>query len=195
MQTLENGIDVMTPGDTYNPVADITKAFKQVPGAIRVNSQTERDAKTKYDGLTVQRMDLEGQPYDKWKASTSQWLPLAPVTLTFNGNYRQIGTWFTEPVKAAGVSRSERRVNLSGGLANNVAISFLANTEYVLATFPVEYAPKNASELFPPILVNAYQCNLRVTPSGQIRISFLVAVPSQAIGAMVFPLSGLSWDS
>ena len=192
MQTLENGVVVPTNSDPYNLTDDLGNAFKQVPGAVRVSSQAQRDALTKYTGLRVQRMDLPGHPDDIWDGSA--WLPLSPAVLSFSANYRQAGTWFLDALRPASVSRIGRRVSLSGALANNVPITYLANTEYTLATFPVEYAPKTYSEPF-VILTNAYQVNVWVTPAGQIKIYFLVNVPTQSVGALVFPLSMMSWNS
>lgn len=192
MQTLPNGVEVPTNSDPYNPTDDYANAFSQVPGAVRVSSEAQRNALPKYTGLRVQRLDLEGHPFDIWDGTV--WLPKAPVALSFTGNYRQAGTWFLDALRPASVSRIGRRVSLSGALANNVPITYLANTEYVLATFPVEYAPKTYSEPF-VILTNAYQVNVWVTPAGQIKIYFLVNVPSQSVGALVFPLSMMSWNS
>ncbi|MFJ4286396.1 hypothetical protein ACIPY0_12190 [Paenarthrobacter nicotinovorans] len=198
MQTLDNGITVPTNSDDYNPANDMANAFGQVPGATRVANQAARDALTKYDGRKAQRMDLPGQPIDTWDASANVWLPKAPANLSFSSNYRQAGTWFSDAIRPASVTRSERRVSSSGALANDVPIFYTANTEYTLATFPAEYAPKTSSEFF-TVLVNAFQCNMWVTPAGEIKISFLVAVGSAgspiAIGKMVFPLSGMGWNS
>lgn len=192
MQTLPNGVEVPTNSDPYNLTDDLANAFNDVPGAIRVSSQAQRDAIPKVTGLRVQRMDLDGHPDDIWNGSA--WLPLAPVVLTPIPAYRQAGTWFTDAIRDASVSRSGRRVSLSGALANDVPVNYNANQAYTLATFPVAYAPKVSSEFFTS-LVNAYQCNMWVTPSGQIKISFLVTVPSQVVGSMVFPLSGMGWNS
>lgn len=192
MQTLPNGVEVPTNSDPYNLTDDLANAFNDVPGAVRVSSEAQRNALPKYVGLRVQRLDLEGHPFDIWDGTV--WLPKAPVALSFSGNYRQAGTWFLDALRPASVSRIGRRVSLSGALANNVPITYLANTEYVLATFPVEYAPKTYSEPF-VILTNAYQVNVWVTPAGQIKIYFLVNVPTQSVGALVFPLSMMSWNS
>lgn len=200
MQTLDNGIVVPTNSDEYNLTEDMAEAFQDVPGATLVDSQTQRDALEKWNGRSVRRRDLPGQPIDTWDAGANAWLPLAPVTLTFASTYRHIGTYFGEAVKAAGVSRSGRRVHLQGGLANNVTVNYDAldpanpGTEYTLASFPVEYAPKVASDPF-TLLVNAYTCQVRVTPAGVIKISFLAAVPPKAPGTMIFNLSAISWNS
>lgn len=127
-----------------------------------------------------------------------------PVPLGFDTNtYRQIGTWMKNPVKDAAVSRIGRRVELQGGLANAVDINYDMRdvnkplTEYTLATVPPEFAPKAPSDLVTPVLVNAYQCDIRVTPGGEIKISFKTGVGSQsnkvAAGQMVFMLGGLGW--
>ncbi|MEQ4566172.1 hypothetical protein [Paenarthrobacter sp. CAP02] len=192
MQTLENGVVVPTNSDPYNLTDDLANAFKKTNGAVRVSSQAQRDALTKYTGLKVQRLDLPGQPEDTWDGTN--WLPLAPVTLSFTSTYRQAGTWFTDALRPASVSRIGRRVYLAGALANDVPVNYTANTAYTLATFPVAYAPKTYSEPF-VILTNAYQANVWVTPAGEVKIYFLVTVPSQAVGTMVFPLSGMSWNS
>jgi hypothetical protein len=102
-------------------------------------------------------------------------------------------------VKAPAVSRIGRRVELQGGLANLVPIKYDAMdvnkplTEYTLATVPPEFAPKAPSEVLTPLLVNAYQADLRVTPAGEIKISFRSGVPLQIARAMVFQLGGLGW--
>lgn len=200
MQTLDNGIEVPTNSDEYNLTEHLAESFKKVPGATLVTGEAQRNALTKWDGRQVQRLDLPGQPVDTWDASENAWLPLAPVTLTFSATYRHIGTYFGDPVKAAGVNRIGRRVYLQGGLANNVTVNFdMADplnpaTEYTLASFPVEYAPKVASDPY-TLLVNAYTCHLRVTPAGLIKISFLAAVPPKAPGTMLFNLSTVSWNS
>lgn len=200
MQILDNGIQVPTNSDPYNLTQDLADAFQDVPGATRVTSQSQRDALDKWDGREVKRLDLPGQPIDTWDESENAWLPLAPVTLSFTSTYRHIGTYFGDPVKAAGVSRNGRRVFLQGGLANNVTVNYDAQdpanpaTEYTLASFPVEYAPKVASDPF-TLLVNAYTCHLRVTPAGLIKISFLAAVPPKAAGTMLFNLSTVAWNS
>jgi hypothetical protein len=200
VQTLDNGIPVPTPSDEYDLTGDLEDAFKVVPGATLVTSQTQRDALEKWNGRSAQRLDLPGQPIDIWDASAGVWLPKAPLTLSYSATYRQVGTYFGEAVKAAGLSRSGRRVHLQGGLANNVTINFDAldplnpATEYTLAWFDSEYAPKGSSELF-TLLVNAYTCNVRVTPAGFIKISFLVAVPPKGAGTMIFNLGGLGWNS
>lgn len=200
MQTLDNGIEVPTNSDEYNLTEDLEEAFQHVPGATLVSGEAQRDALEKWDGRSVQRLDLEGQPIDIWDASDGVWLPKAPLTLTFTNTYRHIGTYFGEAVQAAGVSRSGRRVSLQGGLANNVTVNYdaldpgNANTEYTLAEFDPAYAPKGASAPF-TLLVNAYTCNVRVTPAGKIKISFLAAVPPKGAGTMIFNLSGMSWNS
>ncbi|KUM34529.1 hypothetical protein [Arthrobacter sp. EpRS71] len=117
-----------------------------------------------------------------------------PSPLTLNGNYRHIGTHLTEPMKDGAVSRSGQSVSLEGGVANKVPIQYLANTAYIIATFDKSYAPKVNSAPFPQTIVGLYQCQMWATPAGEIRVSFKVPVPEQAIGAMVFPLSGLGWN-
>lgn len=197
MQTLPNGVEVPTNSDPYNLTDDLANAFNDVPGAIRVSSQAQRDAIPKYVGLRVQRTDLPGHPDDIWDGTA--WLPLAPAAMTFSTTYRNAGTYFTDAIRPASVSRIGRRVSSAGALANDVPVTYLAENPanpasyYTLATFPVAYAPKTYSEYFTR-LVNAYHCNFVVTPAGEIKVTFLVAVPSQAIGKMVFPLD-FSWNS
>jgi len=127
-----------------------------------------------------------------------------PVPLSFDAaTYRQQGTWMKSAVKDAAVSRIGRRVELQGGLANEVAIHYDKRdinkplTEYTLATVPPEFAPKTPSDMLTPLLVNAYQCDVRVTPGGEIKISFKTGVGSVsnkvAAGDMVFMLGGLGW--
>ncbi|KQR01495.1 hypothetical protein ASF74_07985 [Arthrobacter sp. Leaf145] len=200
MQTLDNGIEVPTNSDEYNLTEDQANAFKKVPGATLVTGEAQRNGLEKWNGRSVQRLDLPGQPVDIWDESAGVWLPKAPLALSFTSTYRHVGSYFGEPVKAGGVSRSGRRVSAQGGLANNITVNYDAlnpadpNTEYVLAWFDPEYAPKVSSELF-TLLVNAYTCNVRVTPAGQIKISFLVAVPPKGAGTMIFNLGGLAWNS
>lgn len=113
--------------------------------------------------------------------------------------YRNMGTWFGRTVKNAAISRSGRRVMLEGGLANDVEIFYVKDTEYILATFDPSYAPKLRDEPLPPILVNAFQCNMVATTTGELRISFLVNVGSASSkflpGSMVFPLGTIEWNS
>lgn len=123
-----------------------------------------------------------------------------PVPLSFDpAIYVEQGTWMKNAVKTPAVSRIGRRVELQGGLANLVPIKYDAmdvnkpQTEYTLATVPPEYAPKSPSEVLTPLLVNAYQADLRVTPGGEIKISFRSGVPLQIARAMVFQLGGLGW--
>lgn len=121
------------------------------------------------------------------------------VNLTPNGLYRHMGTWFNRAVKNAALTRSGRRVDLEGGLANNEPVFYLKNTEYILATFDPSFAPKDRDYPLPAQLVNAYQCDMTVTTNGEIRISFLVDVGSASnkipTAAMIFRFGSLGWNS
>jgi hypothetical protein len=117
-----------------------------------------------------------------------------PVPITLTNEYRHIGTHLGEGMKDAAVSRIGPRASTEGGIANNVKITYSANTAYIIGKFDPSFAPKTRSDPFPQTIVGLYQCKMWVTPAGEIRVSFLVPVPEQPIGAMVFPLSGLGWN-
>jgi len=70
MQTLENGVQVFTNGDPYNLAEDIANSFKSANLIVKVSNQAARDALTKYDGLTVRRLDVTGRPTEVWDGST-----------------------------------------------------------------------------------------------------------------------------
>jgi len=69
MQTLENGVQVFTNGDTYNLAGDIATAFSTANVIVKVSTDAARDALTKYDGLTVRRLDVTGRPLEVWDGS------------------------------------------------------------------------------------------------------------------------------
>jgi len=70
MQTLENGVQVFTNGDPYNLAEDLANSFKSANLIVKVSNQAARDALTKYDGLTVRRLDVTGRPTEVWDGST-----------------------------------------------------------------------------------------------------------------------------
>ncbi|BCW61838.1 hypothetical protein [Arthrobacter sp. StoSoilB22] len=130
---------------------------------------------------------------------TPGWVAVGGVTrgpspLALIGDYRQMATHLNEPVKDAAVTRVGQRAALEGGIANKVPIKYDAKTAYIIATFDKAYAPKVKSDPFPQTIVGLWQCQMWATPGGEIRVSFRVNVPEQAVGEMVFPLSGLGWN-
>lgn len=66
MQTLENGVQVFTNGDTYQLAADTAAAFNSAKFPVIVANQAARDALTKYNGLAVRRLDVTGRPTETW---------------------------------------------------------------------------------------------------------------------------------
>jgi hypothetical protein len=72
VQTLQNGIPVPTPSDTYNPTEQLADAFGAADVVIRVPSQAARDGLTKRDGMAVSRMDLGGL-IEVWDADINEW--------------------------------------------------------------------------------------------------------------------------
>lgn len=117
-----------------------------------------------------------------------------PVPITLTSEYRHMGTHLLESMKDAAVSSIGSRASAEGGIANNIPISYAAKTAYIIGKFDPAFAPKVQSEPFPQTIAGLYQCQMWVTPAGEIRVSFRVAVPQQPIGDMVFPLSGLGWN-
>jgi len=94
MQTLENGVQVFTNGDPYNLAEDVANAFKSANLIVKVANTAARDALTKYDGLTVRRLDATGRPTEVWDGSgwtRSAVILSAPPTpdglWTINGAY------------------------------------------------------------------------------------------------------------
>lgn len=69
MQTLQNGVKVPTNGDPYNLTDDLATAFGTTNVDVIVSSATARDALTKYDGLSVRRLDVTGRPTETWDGS------------------------------------------------------------------------------------------------------------------------------
>jgi len=166
-------------------------------GAVQpVADLAERNAMSAYDGLAVRRMDLPGRPIDVRDATG--WLDETPVPITLlpgaTPQYRNAGTWFGAAVADPAVTRNGRRVSGQGVIANNVAISFLAGTDYIIGTVPAGYRPVAKSPLF-QVLPGGYACNMWVTTNGDIHISFFVPVPTQAVGAMLWSLDGIGWNS
>lgn len=72
MQRLQNGIDVVTNSDEYNPAEQLAASFLQADVVIRVASKAARDALVKRDGMAVARMDLGGL-IEVWDADLSTW--------------------------------------------------------------------------------------------------------------------------
>jgi len=94
MQTLENGVQVFTNGDPYNLSEDLANSFKSANLIVKVANTAARDALTKYDGLTVRRLDVTGRPTETWDGSAWTRSPVmtsAPVTpdglWSINGGY------------------------------------------------------------------------------------------------------------
>lgn len=170
--------------------------FVSAGGIQPVSGLSERADLSAYDGLAVRRMDLLGRPVDIRDATG--WLDETPVPITFAAGtppeYRNAGTYYDQTLADSAVTRKERRVSGQGAIANNVPISFLANTEYIIGTVPPGFRPTSRSPLF-QVAPGGYVCNMWVTTAGQIRVSFFVPVPTQAVGKMLWPLDGTGWNA
>lgn len=70
MQILQNGVQVPTNGDPYSLTADLATMGNSANVIVRAANAAARDALTKYDGLSVRRMDLTGRPTETWDGST-----------------------------------------------------------------------------------------------------------------------------
>jgi hypothetical protein len=84
MQILQNGIQVPTNGDAYNLADDLATMGNTTNVIVRASNAAARDALTKYDGLSVRRMDLTGRPTETWDGSVWNRSPVitsgSPVT-------------------------------------------------------------------------------------------------------------------
>lgn len=72
MQRLQNGIDVVTNSDEYNPAEQLAASFAQADVVIRVANKAARDALVKRDGMAVARLDLGGL-IEVWDADLNEW--------------------------------------------------------------------------------------------------------------------------
>ena len=84
MQILQNGIEVPTNSDPYNLTDDLANMGSTTNTVVLVATQAARDALTKYDGLSVRRLDLTGRPTETWDGSKWNRSPVitsgSPVT-------------------------------------------------------------------------------------------------------------------
>ena len=71
---LENKIKVPTNADAYNLTADLRAMGESTNVIVSVHSTAERDALTKYDGLTVCRLDRWDAPLETWSVNQGGWV-------------------------------------------------------------------------------------------------------------------------
>lgn len=71
---LQNKIQVPTNADAYNLTADLRAMGESTNVTIPVQSVAERDALTKYDGLTVCRLDRWDAPLETWSVRQGGWV-------------------------------------------------------------------------------------------------------------------------
>ena len=77
-------IDVPKTG-AGSPTVTLNPARFVAAGAPLPVTLAERDALTKYDGLTVQRMDIPGRPFETWNEAGATWgRGVQHVEFTFN---------------------------------------------------------------------------------------------------------------
>ncbi|WP_420179692.1 hypothetical protein [Paenarthrobacter sp. TA1.8] len=169
--------------------------FVSAGGIQPVSGLTERGELSAYDGLVVRRMDLPGRPLDVRDATG--WQDETPAPITFAAGsppvYRNAGTYYDQTLADAAVTRNGRRISGQGAIANNVPITFNANTEYIIGTVPAGFRPATRAPIF-QVAPGGYVCTMWVTTAGQIRVSFFVPVPSQDVGKMLWPLDGIGWN-
>lgn len=71
---LENKIKVPTNADAFNLTADLRAMGESTNVIVSVRSTAERDALTKYDGLTVCRLDRWDAPLETWSVNQGGWV-------------------------------------------------------------------------------------------------------------------------
>jgi hypothetical protein len=74
-QTRQNKTTVPVNSDAYRLTTDLATFADSINHLVRVSSAAERDALTKYAGLTVVRTDVAGVPTETWDGT--QWVSRA----------------------------------------------------------------------------------------------------------------------
>jgi hypothetical protein len=124
-QTRPNKITVPVNADAWNLTGDLATMADSVKAVIPVASQTERDALTKANGLTVSRGDLGGliEVCDgtNWHSPTK----LRHAEWTNGGGYSVTGNqpWDIGPLTATSVTYNNTFCNNTGTLSGQVNIT------------------------------------------------------------------------
>lgn len=94
----QNKTTTITNDENYDLATHMARLADSIILAIPVASQAERDALTKYNGLTVRRLDLTQYPYEIWDGTV----------------------WFRETIVTAGAPVSDGFWTITGGILKTI---------------------------------------------------------------------------
>lgn len=126
-QTRQNKVVTITNDEQFDLATHLARLADSIDVAIRVSSTAERDALTKYLGMSVKRMDLAGMPIETWDGTLWQGINFVPYSPSFAG-WANLGSGAvqTGSYLLVGKMCTVRAKLVSGGTGQNMGTGALA---------------------------------------------------------------------
>ena len=166
-----------------------TARFVAAGGIQPVSSQTEQDALTEYEGLRVDRLDLDREV----RYNGSRWVG-GRASLTLDSLYVAMGAGYAAPQVT---QNADGDVILEGAWQRATGtLTMTANTQYPLGTIPSGYRPMtNKMVIVPTSTAMGGWGRLYVATSGAVTFETPTAFTTVAAASTFIIADGTTWPT
>lgn len=167
-----------------------TARFVAAGGIQPVATQADQDALTEYEGLRVDRLDLDRE----LRYNGSRWVG-GRTTVTLNSLYAPLGAGYASPQVT---QNADGDVIFEGAWqrAPGQTLTMLANTQYHLGDIPTGYRPMtNKMIIVPTSTAMGGWGRLYVTPAGVVTFETPTAFTAVAAASTFIICDGTSWPT